>query len=76
MSINPGPGFTVWLTGLPSSGKSTLANLLHSELQKRGLTGTEILVGDVVRTHLSEGWASRRPIGTLIFFGSGGSVTS
>jgi adenylyl-sulfate kinase len=47
-------GFTVWFTGLPCSGKTTLANLLAAELQKRG-RGVEILDGDVVRTHLSKG---------------------
>jgi adenylylsulfate kinase len=47
-------GFTVWLTGLPSSGKSTLAKMLFAELQARGLK-TELLDGDVVRTHLSKG---------------------
>ena len=47
-------GFTVWFTGLPCAGKTTLANLLANELQKRG-RGVEILDGDVVRTHLSKG---------------------
>ncbi len=47
-------GFTVWFTGLPCSGKTTLANLLAAELQKRR-RGVEILDGDVVRTHLSKG---------------------
>ena len=47
------PGFTVWLTGLPSSGKTTIAGLLVDELEHRGLT-VESLDGDVVRTHLSK----------------------
>jgi adenylylsulfate kinase len=47
-------GFTIWLTGLSGAGKSTIANLLEKELQNAGL-GTEILDGDVVRTHLSKG---------------------
>jgi len=47
-------GVTVWLTGLPSSGKSTLAHALSRELKARQLP-IEILDGDVVRTHLSKG---------------------
>jgi adenylyl-sulfate kinase len=47
-------GFTLWFTGLPCSGKTTLASLVAAELQKRG-RGVEILDGDVVRTHLSKG---------------------
>ncbi len=48
-------GFTVFLTGLPSSGKSTLANALMFKL--RELTGRQItlLDGDEIRTHLSRG---------------------
>ncbi len=47
-------GVTLWFTGLPSSGKSTLARLLERQLKKWGLK-TELLDGDVVRTHLSKG---------------------
>ena len=46
-------GFTVWLTGLPSSGKTTVAGLVTAELERRGLV-VESLDGDVVRTHLSK----------------------
>lgn len=49
----PGSGFTVWLTGLPSAGKTTIAGLLVGELERRGLV-VESLDGDVVRTHLSK----------------------
>ncbi len=45
---------TIWFTGLPSSGKSTLAVLLAKEVKKRG-RNVEILDGDVVRTNLSKG---------------------
>ena len=47
-------GVTVWFTGLPSSGKSTLARLIERQLKKRGLP-VELLDGDVIRTHLSKG---------------------
>ena len=47
-------GATVWLTGLPSAGKTTLALALADELRARG-ADVEILDGDQVRTHLSAG---------------------
>jgi adenylyl-sulfate kinase len=47
-------GFTLWFTGLPCSGKSTLAELVGKELERRG-RGVEILDGDVVRTNLTKG---------------------
>lgn len=48
------PGFTLWFTGLSGSGKTTLAGLVAAALRQRGLR-VEILDGDVVRTHLSQG---------------------
>ena len=47
-------GFCVWFTGLPSSGKSTIADQLAIRLRERGRRLT-MLDGDVVRTHLSKG---------------------
>jgi adenylyl-sulfate kinase len=47
-------GFTLWFTGLPCAGKSTIAALLAPELERRG-HGVEVLDGDVVRTHLCKG---------------------
>ncbi len=47
-------GFCIWLTGLPCSGKSTIAEILSVMLQARGKKVT-LLDGDVVRTHLSKG---------------------
>src|SRR6476619_266144 len=48
------PGATLWLTGLPSAGKTTLALALADVLRERG-ADVEILDGDQVRTHLSAG---------------------
>ncbi len=47
-------GFCVWLTGLPSSGKSTIADILAPLLMAKGRQVT-LLDGDVVRTHLTRG---------------------
>ena len=40
-------GFTLWFTGLPCAGKTTLADLTAEELRRRGLS-VEILDGDIV----------------------------
>ena len=47
-------GFTVWMTGLSGSGKSTVTALLEQELRARG-SRVEVLDGDVVRKHLTDG---------------------
>jgi adenylyl-sulfate kinase len=47
-------GFTIWLTGLSGAGKSTLSEALAPRLRARGVA-VEVLDGDVVRTHLSQG---------------------
>jgi adenylyl-sulfate kinase len=41
-------GFTLWFTGLPAAGKSTLAEAVAGELQSRGHR-VEVLDGDRVR---------------------------
>ncbi len=46
-------GFTVFFTGLPSSGKSTLANVLLVKLLEIGGRPVTLLDGDIVRKHLS-----------------------
>ena len=45
-------GFVIWLTGLPASGKTTLAQALESRLASEGLA-LEVLDGDEVRSGLS-----------------------
>ncbi len=47
-------GFTAWFTGLPCSGKSTLADILADRLRDMGLK-VESLDGDITRKHLSRG---------------------
>jgi adenylylsulfate kinase len=47
-------GVTVWFTGLPSAGKTTVANLVGGWLAEGGHP-VEVLDGDVVRSHLSRG---------------------
>ena len=47
-------GFTIWLTGLSGTGKTTIGGILERELRARGLR-VEVLDGDVVRTHLTSG---------------------
>lgn len=54
LSLGGGRGVTIWLTGLPSAGKSTLANKLAEELTVRGCP-VEILDGDEIRLRLSKG---------------------
>lgn len=46
---------TVWLTGLPSAGKTTLAAGLAARLRADGVQGVELLDGDEVREFLSKG---------------------
>jgi adenylyl-sulfate kinase len=48
------PGVTVWLTGLPSSGKSSIAEHTALALRERGRR-VEVLDGDAVRAQLSPG---------------------
>ena len=47
-------GFTLWLTGLPGAGKSTLARQLASILRERGCR-VEVLDGEEVRENLCRG---------------------
>src|SRR3982751_4666256 len=54
MTENGRNGFTLWFTGLSGAGKTTIAELVRPELERRGLL-VERLDGDEVRTHLSKG---------------------
>jgi sulfate adenylyltransferase subunit 2 len=47
-------GFALWLTGLSGAGKSTIARGLAAALRARGRRA-EVLDGDAVREHLSQG---------------------
>jgi adenylyl-sulfate kinase len=47
-------GFTLWFTGLSGAGKTTISDLLATELKARG-SRLEILDGDVIRENLSKG---------------------
>jgi adenylyl-sulfate kinase len=47
-------GFTVWVTGISAAGKTTVADLVAAELDRRGIL-VERLDGDIVRRHLTAG---------------------
>jgi adenylylsulfate kinase len=47
-------GFTLWFTGVSGAGKTTIAELVRPELERRGRL-VEWLDGDEVREHLSKG---------------------
>jgi len=55
------PGFTVWFTGLPCSGKSTQAQLLAAELELRGW-GVEVLKADIPRGTVDRERESQRQV--------------
>jgi adenylylsulfate kinase len=52
MSIEIQPGFAIWLTGLPASGKTTLAYALRARLLRPG-TAIQILDSDELRRQLT-----------------------
>ena len=57
-------GATVWFTGLPSAGKSTVAHAAAAELRAAGHR-VQILDGDEVRPHLSAGLGYSREDRTI-----------
>jgi sulfate adenylyltransferase/3'-phosphoadenosine 5'-phosphosulfate synthase len=46
-------GFVVWFTGLPASGKTTLAKAVEEELRRRGVPHVQRLDGDIIRQDLT-----------------------
>jgi adenylylsulfate kinase len=52
--VPPDHGITVWFTGLPSAGKTTVAGLVGRRLAEQGRR-VEVLDGDEVRAQLSRG---------------------
>lgn len=48
-------GFTVWITGLVGSGKSTVANVLTSKLLEYGGKPVSLIDSDVIEKYLAEG---------------------
>lgn len=48
-----GQGFTLWFTGLPCSGKTTISEIVEKELRELGLR-VEALDGDEVRKGISK----------------------
>ena len=53
VTIDLDAGLTVWFTGLPSAGKTTIARGVEKRLLDEGRR-VEILDGDVVRTYLTK----------------------
>jgi adenylylsulfate kinase len=49
MTMIKNEGFVIWLTGLPGSGKTTVARVLRQQLQERGVV-TAHLESDHLRT--------------------------
>jgi adenylylsulfate kinase len=52
MAIDHPPGFAIWLTGLPASGKSTIVTALKPQLETLGHV-VEVLESDAVRRVLT-----------------------
>jgi adenylylsulfate kinase len=53
------PGFVIWITGLPNSGKTTVAELLQHEFRTKGMA-TVWLDGDHLRRIFSNRWGYSR----------------
>lgn len=48
-------GFTIWFTGFPCSGKTTLSTRLYNYFLQNNIHNVELLDGDIVRNHLTKG---------------------
>lgn len=51
---NGNGGITLWFTGLPCSGKTTIAETVKTQLEEQGVP-VELLDGDEIRKHFSKG---------------------
>ncbi len=51
---NENSGVTLWFTGLPCSGKTTVSQLVYERLRRCG-SKVELLDGDIVRQNLTRG---------------------
>ena len=51
---NGNGGVTLWFTGLPCSGKTTIAEIVKAELERKQVP-VELLDGDEIRKHFSKG---------------------
>lgn len=73
--MSPGPectcpvGATVWLTGLPSAGKTTIADTIAVRLRQTR-PRVEVLDGDRMRATVSTGLGSPASTGTRTSSGS------
>jgi adenylylsulfate kinase len=47
-------GATIWLTGIPGVGKSTISQEVYRQLIEVGHHRCEVLDGDIIRTHISQ----------------------
>ena len=57
-------GFTLWLTGLPRAGKSTVAGIVAGRLRALGVERIEVLDGDRCARVFAATSASRAPTAT------------
>lgn len=60
MNTRSGRGFTLFMTGLPGAGKTTIAERLAQALEREHGRYATVLDGEVVRTMLSSGLAFTR----------------
>jgi len=51
---NGNGGLTLWFTGLPCSGKTTIAEIVKAKLEEENIP-VELLDGDEIRKHFSKG---------------------
>lgn len=51
---NGNGGVTLWFTGLPCSGKTTISEIVKAQLEANGVR-VELLDGDEIRKHFSKG---------------------